>query len=67
MLPVRNAPCGPRSNGSTGEAPRLVAEALELARLPGVKIELSGDEGCHQLYEVFIALTHGGAWSRTRP
>jgi hypothetical protein len=33
--------------------PRLVAEALELARLPGVSIELSGDERCHQLYEAF--------------
>jgi hypothetical protein len=33
--------------------PRLVAEALELARLPGVEIELSGDERCHQLYEAF--------------
>jgi hypothetical protein len=30
-----------------------VAEALELSRLPGVSIELSGDERCHQLYEAF--------------
>lgn len=33
--------------------PRLVAEALELTRLPGVRIELSGDERCHQLFEAF--------------
>lgn len=33
--------------------PRLIAEALELPRLPGVKIEMSGDEKCHELYEAF--------------
>lgn len=33
--------------------PRLIAEAVDLSRLPGVKIEMSGDERCHELYEAF--------------
>jgi hypothetical protein len=33
--------------------PGLVADALELRRLPAVRIEMSGDEGCRGLYEAF--------------
>ena len=33
--------------------PGIVAEALELQRLPGVAIEMSGDERCRELYEAF--------------
>ncbi len=33
--------------------PDLVAEALELYRLPDVAIEMSGDERCRELYEAF--------------
>lgn len=33
--------------------PRLFTEVLELSRLPSVKIEMSGDERCHDLYRAF--------------
>lgn len=33
--------------------PRLVEDGLLISRLPGVKIEMSGDERCHALYENF--------------
>jgi hypothetical protein len=33
--------------------PRLVAEVLELTRLPATTIEMSGDEGCRSLYSAF--------------
>lgn len=33
--------------------PRLISEILELSRLPGVQLEMSGDERCRGLYEAF--------------
>ena len=35
--------------------PRLIADALEVSRLPGLKIEMSGDAGCRLLYGVFTS------------
>lgn len=33
--------------------PGVAAQALELYRLPGVRIEMSGDERCRELYDAF--------------
>lgn len=33
--------------------PRLLTEAVEISRLSGVKIEMSGDDGCRLLYSAF--------------
>jgi hypothetical protein len=35
------------------KGPALLSEALELWRLPGVKVEMSGDERCRELYDAF--------------
>jgi hypothetical protein len=35
------------------KSPALLSEALELRRLPGVRIEMSGDERCRELYDFF--------------
>jgi hypothetical protein len=35
------------------KGPALMSKALELLRLPGVKVEMSGDERCRELYDAF--------------
>jgi len=46
------------ANGSSGRRPllrlqSLLAEAVELSRLPAVTIEMRGDERCRELYDAF--------------